>query len=129
MFRKTALALLVTCMAGPALADNLPKTTTQTDTKTTVDTTTRGASADSLGQGGGVEFTKLDTDMNGSLSRDEVKASASVSAKLADLDKDGDGKITRGEFAAAEAKAKTPVTDTKVETKTETKTDTKKSGY
>jgi hypothetical protein len=48
------------------------------------------------GQGG--DFTALDTNGDGSVSQDEAKADATLSAKFAELDADKDGKISSSEY-------------------------------
>jgi hypothetical protein len=50
------------------------------------------------------DFSALDANGDGSLSKDELKAEASISAKFRELDKDKDGKLSSAEFSAFESK-------------------------
>jgi len=52
------------------------------------------------GKEGKSDFDKLDTDRDGSLSAFEVQADMKLLERFTELDKNGDGKLSKEEFAA-----------------------------
>ncbi|MGQ0525814.1 MAG: hypothetical protein ACT4P8_19390 [Betaproteobacteria bacterium] len=62
------------------------------------------AKSDAAGNGGSASTMKrLDTDKDGSVSRDEAKKDSNVSKRFKELDKDNDGKLSSTELNAAQA--------------------------
>ena len=56
-------------------------------------------SAQASGQA--ADYSKLDANGDGSISKDEAKADPTLSAKFMDLDKDGSGSLSTTELSAA----------------------------
>lgn len=90
----TALAAVL--VSGAALAQGTsPPSSTPTPT-TTPTTTTSGA-------GAGAEYTKLDKDKDGTLSKKEVASNKDLTKQWATLDVNKDGKLDEAEFAQFQA--------------------------
>jgi hypothetical protein len=56
------------------------------------------AQQDPTAAGGGGDFATLDANGDGSVSQDEAKADATLSAKFAELDTNKDGKLSSSEY-------------------------------
>jgi Ca2+-binding EF-hand superfamily protein len=52
------------------------------------------------------DYSKLDVNGDGSISKDEAKADATLSAQFSELDKDKSGSLTTAELSAATSKDK-----------------------
>jgi hypothetical protein len=102
-FKIAALAALMTSAAAfaeeptpaPAQPESSQTTTSTTEqTKTTTDTTMATESA-------WPEFTTLDVNGDGYVSKDEAKSNAALTAAWADLDADKNGSLSSAEYAKA----------------------------
>lgn len=93
MLKIAALAALMTSAAAFA-QDPTPPAQPESSPPTTTDTTmaTEGALP---------EFTTLDVNGDGYVSKDEAKANASLTAKWADIDTDKNGSISSSEYSKA----------------------------
>ena len=105
--KKSALLVALSAaslMGGVAFAQTKPETTTRpaTDTKpqTTSPSTDVGASA-------GFKMMQLDKNKDGSVDKQEARASASLSAMFDKADINKDGKLDSAELSAASSMSKT----------------------
>lgn len=64
--------------------------------------------APSAGGASGGEFTKLDSDKDGMVSKKEASKNKGLTAKWDTLDTNKDGKLDQGEFAAFESTGSSP---------------------
>lgn len=88
-------------MGGAAFAQIKPETTTRPATpQTTSPSTDAGASAD-------FNMTQLDRNKDGSIDKQEARASASLSAMFDKADTNKDGKLDSTELSAASSMSKT----------------------
>ncbi len=88
-------------MGGAAFAQTKPETTTRPATpQTTSPSTGVGASAD-------FNMTQLDRNKDGSIDKQEARASASLSAMFEKSDTNKDGKLNSAELSAASSMSKT----------------------
>ena len=65
--------------------------------------TDRPSGSASSGGGSTPSMKQLDTDRDGTISKEEAKKSSTVSKRFKELDKDSDGKLSATEMNAAEA--------------------------
>ncbi len=95
---KHKLIVLAIAAALPlsALAQiGSPANPAKSPSKTPLNTAATGAPGEATGA-----VSPLDTNKDGYVSREEAKASPSISARFNELDKDGDGKLSAQELSA-----------------------------
>lgn len=101
MTRFTRLALLP--LALFAVACDTPDATPNDDAIEVADDND-AAAAEGRGRGHGGKLAKLDTDKDGALSLEEVKAHPRLAEKFTELDTDKDGKLNKDELHAMKGK-------------------------
>lgn len=92
MLKIAALAALMTSAAAFAQDPTPPAQPESSPTTTDTTMATEGALP---------EFTTLDVNGDGYVSKDEAKANASLTAKWADIDTDKNGSISSSEYSKA----------------------------
>lgn len=102
MLNKTLIAAAIAALFA------LPMAATAAEKSSGPSATSSGASSadksGSAGNGGSASMMKrLDTDKDGSVSRDEAKKDSNISKRFKELDKDNDGKLSATELNAAQA--------------------------
>ena len=86
---------------------NPPSSTSPSTTSPSSPSSTSPSSGAAGGAAGGEQFTKLDSDKDGMVSKKEASKNKDLSAKWDTLDTNKDGKLDQAEFAAFESSGST----------------------
>jgi hypothetical protein len=100
---KTLIAAAVAAVFALPLAVNAAGTE-KSGSSPSATSPSAGKSSSASGNGGSMSsMKKLDTNSDGSVSRDEAKKDTNISKRFKELDKNNDGKLSATELNAAEA--------------------------
>jgi hypothetical protein len=94
--------LAVAQISSPPPSSPPSSTSPSSTSPSTTSPSSPSSSAPSGGAAGGEQFTKLDSDKDGMVSKKEASKNKDLTAKWDTLDSNKDGKLDQGEFAAFE---------------------------
>lgn len=92
----------VTGLAVAQISSPPPSSPPSSTSPSTTSPSSPSSTAPSGGAAGGDQFTKLDSDKDGMVSKKEASKNKDLAAKWDTLDSNKDGKLDQGEFAAFE---------------------------